>query len=191
MRVELEQPLSEEQKKLAEHNFRLVWFFISKYPIEGLDEDEYTSRIAKAFIRSMMTYDPAISRVSTYAFRGMHYARREFLSRYAGKKRRREVTSIFGADGLVHEPVAGDIEESRDCRLDHPSKRSVLLSLLHHLTPTQSKVIKLAMEGLTQNQIAQKLSMRVPNVSYSYNMAIKKLRYEMMVCRGMRVEDWI
>lgn len=191
MRVELELRLSEEQKILAEENFRLVFSFVNRFKAEGGDQDEYFSRIQKAYMRAIMTFDSTKAKLSTYAFKGMHFARREFLSRHTGRKRRREVSSIFNDDGFLHEPVSPDEHDERDGKLDLLDKRKVLLSFFRHLQPTQRKVLKLAINGLSHNEIGQQLGMRVPNVSYSFCSAIRKLRYEMMTRRGMRVEDWI
>lgn len=162
------QPLTDNQRRIAEENHNLIYGFLHK---RKLDIDEWYGDMAVAFVEAVGMWNPSRGTLSTFAFivMGSHHARILQADRYL--KRKALVQSLDA-------PLTDDTDSTLGEVLpDSVSVEDDAVFLAHletanaQLTDRQRKIIKLVAAGCDQSDIAARLGTSQPQVSRDFAAA--------------------
>lgn len=156
-------------RNLVDDNIKLVYWFVNKYgSLKGMSREEYESEMLISLWKSARTYDPAITKFSTYAAGGM-YLHRKQLKHYI---KRRDKHGTFSIIDNLH----GQIVKENDKLFSVRDNRSVITRLMKPLSPYQRTVVSFVCEGMTYKQISRLMNRPVGTTSECYRSAIRRMR---------------
>ena len=161
---------SDEQiSKLVEDNIRLVYWFTNRYGLlKGMSREEYEAEMLISLWKSARTFNPSVTRFSTYATGGM-YLHRKQLKHWIKRKSRHGMLSII-------DKIHGNIpDESTNC-FDLRDKRSVIARLMRPLTQYQRTVVGFVCDGLSRREISLLMNKPIGTTSECYRSAIRRMR---------------
>ena len=177
------QPLTEEQRKIAEENHNLIYSFLHK---RKLDIDEWYGDMAVAFVEAVGMWNPGRGALSTIAFvaMGNRYAR--VLTAERRSKRQALVQSLDAPLADDTSSTLADVLSDVVSVEDDAVFWAFLEATAAQLTDRQRKIIKLVVAGYDQISIAAQLGISQPQVSREY-AAAKKLIFDKKIApRGGR-----
>lgn len=151
-----------EQEQLFHENLELAYFILWKhYPTFAQDEDLKQEALLGLW-KACLSYDQQKSMFSTYASRCIHNRLRMWL-----RERSKHPDTVS-----INSPVAGYGEEgpTLEDTIEDPvpaidEDYINLKNFLASLSERDQKIVKLRMQGLTQEQIARELGMTRVNCS--------------------------
>jgi len=161
---------SDEQiSKLVEDNIKLVYWFVNRYgKLKGMSRDEYESEMIISLWKSARTFNPAITRFSSYAVGGM-YLHRKQLKHWIKRKNKHGMLSII-------DKIHGNIPEEAENCFDLRDKRSVIARLMRPLTQYQRTVVGFVCDGLSRKEISRLMNKPIGTTSECYRSAIRRMR---------------
>lgn len=159
-KIENVQPLTEEQKKLAEENHQLIYSFLNS---KKLSDEEYYDIVAIGYIAAIRTYDPSKGRLATIAYTAMynevkkhwHYMSRK---KYDPENNGYELVSMYEpltdkpdaltTEDIISDPIATDAMESVELVI-------IFSNFFNKLVERDKKILRLRSTGMTQHEIAK------------------------------------
>ena len=162
--------MTETQKKLAEENHNLIYWFLNKY---HLSIDEYYDLAAIGLCKAAKTYNDEQSSFSTYAARCMFTAVFSEIRNEKNEKRKalREALSLDAAiEGLDNEQAKLlDVLSTSDTTEDIVLAQKMLEDYYVQTSDKDKQIIQLLLTGYTQKEIAS-----LYDVSQAYISRVKK-----------------
>jgi len=148
--------LTEEQKKLAADNYKLISWYLNKHDLYDVDDWE---ACAIGLCRAARSYDPSKGRFSTFATRSMwqEVTRRTTGKAWENEKLNRGCASLF-------QPVMKDVGENDMLLIDavpneDPAEedwidRRLAREFFSSLTPKEQDILRRTADGYTQRELA-------------------------------------
>lgn len=159
-KIENIQPLTEEQKKLAEENHQLIYSFLNS---KKLNSEEYYGIAAIGYVAAIRTYDPSKGRLATIAYTAMYNEVKKhwhYLSRkkYDPENNGYELLSLhepisdkldaLKVEDTICDPAASDAIESVELVI-------IFTDFFNKLVERDKKILRLRSTGMSQHEIAE------------------------------------
>lgn len=170
---ELDFRLNEDQKKLAEDNFRLVYWFMEKQTMpDGIDWDDYQSYLIRWYLRSIVTYDETKSKISTYVVQMLRWSRLHYITAYVREKKK-GISSIHGEEGdAVEFPVWDD----QDQGIVNQENRACLEKLFESIGPVREKIVRKYISGVSPTIIGRQVGISRQRVEQIIEKSVLLMR---------------
>jgi len=172
-KIEQEYRLTEEQKELAESNFRLVYWFMERQSMpEGIDWDDYQSYLIRWYLRSIVTYDETKSKISTYVVQMLRWSRLHYITAYVREKKK-GISSIHGEEGdAVEFPVWDD----QDSEIVSSEYKKCIDGLLKSIGPVRENIVRQFIAGVPPQKIGRSLKISRQRVNQIVEKSILIMR---------------
>lgn len=165
--------LTEEQREFATDNHNLIYSFLHKM---NLDIDDWYDIVAIGYVNAVYAYNPGKAKFSSYVFECMRNTVRVEKRNFNAKKR--QVFMISLDEPCKESEVELDLREVIPDRRNYYQDTELSIdlqdSIIRKLSSRQKEVIWMAMDGLKQKEIADRLGVKQGTISRDMQM-IKKL----------------
>lgn len=164
--------MTNEQRKLAEDNHNLIYSFLNK---KELVQSEHYDMAAIGLCNAAMTYDSTKGKFSTYAFGCMNRELNIYIA-YLNRKKHVPENIISSYDASAIDDVDGSMIDTllkdEDNNIEYSIENMNFDYFFNKLKDREKTIVKYLKDGLTQQEIAEKLNRSQQAVSLS----IKKIR---------------
>lgn len=167
--------LTDEQRELATENHNLIYWFASK---KNVPIDDYYGVLAVGLCKAAKSFDKDRGEFTTMAYRCMANELNTYWRSMSSK------SAIPKNVMFYYDAPVGDGESCFDKITDNDAHESMIYDIMseefaNNLTDKERSIVDMLVEGLTHNEIADKIGCRRQNVSYH----IKKIR--------SKIEDYL
>ena len=166
--------LTDEQRKIAEENHNLIYFFIRHCKV---DEEEYYDLFAIDYLKCIEVWDKSKGNLSTLLGRAFLY-RIEKENKKKKAKKRFEESYILSLDEVVFKEdiniTLGDIIPS-STNVEETFELNETLNFF-----MKNEITKLVMFGYSQREIAKKLNCSRSNISREINYVKQELNNKLL-----------
>lgn len=187
--------MTDEQRKFAEDNIKLVYYYMSK---ENVDKEKYESMLMETYCRAILKYDENKGAFVNLLYRMFdNEIRRAYNYEHREKRTAAVGETIFSLDELYsdsdgyvvpkHEMYGGQFQKISDIDIvdicDRIIKRLEERGDTSKRGLTSKVIFELLIAGYSQMDIAKKAKCKPQYISYKVNRIIKPIvRQELEGC---------
>lgn len=173
--------LTETQRELVESNMGLAGMIAKKYWVKatqyGMDYDDVFSVACLGLMRAARTYDPKLSRPSTYLTYGCETAVQAELRKNISKSR--SAYQTVSIENVLTANALESMEPSpEEAILSNIAVAQIYKTVINKVSERDRQVLLMRIQGMTQYEIADAIGKTQGHVSRILNKIKQKLQME-------------
>lgn len=168
--------IPEENRKLAEENHNLIYWFLKQY---HLDPEEYYDIVALGYCYAAATYNPEKSKFSTYAHVAMHH---KVAMHRRSQSAQKNTAILYSLEFSVSEDETlslKDMLSERDNDIETFDTLHTIKQYAEKLSSRDKEIFFRKINGAGQQEIAKKVGFSQANVSRILKRINNELKEEL------------